>query len=73
MKNPDDRMARSRADMAYASRRENAAIADAIRKAAQDIKVRVTVQSRTEEYGRNRAVEVLEEIAEEYAQRAEAG
>lgn len=53
-------------DLAYANPTEKKLIALALREVADGIKTEVTVQSRSEEYGRNRAIEKVLERAREY-------
>lgn len=53
-------------DLAYASPREKALIALALREAAERVETEVTVQTHSEGYARGRAVEKLREAADEY-------
>jgi hypothetical protein len=53
-------------DLAYASPREKALISLALREAAERVETEVTVQTRSESYGRTRSVEKLNEVAKEY-------
>jgi len=56
----------SHEDLAYATSREKALIALALREMAEDLTVLVTVQTRSESYALGRCVEKLVERAEEY-------